>query len=97
MYDIAVDTIPPVITPLNEAVWEQNARVEFYLDDKETRMTSFRGTLNGKFVLFKYNRKERRLTFDFKQENVKRGTHKLKVVATDACGNSAVIEKSVKY
>ena len=97
VYDIAVDTIPPVITPLNEAVWEQNARVEFNLDDKETRMTSFRGTLNGKFVLFKYNRKERRLTFDFKQENVKRGTHKLKVVATDACGNSAVFEKSVKY
>ncbi len=97
VYDIAVDTVPPVLLPVNEAAWEQNARVEFNLDDNETKIASFRGTLNGKFVLFKYNRKERRLTFDFKQENIKSGTHKMKVVATDACGNTAVFEKSVKY
>ena len=97
VYDIAVDTIPPVLAPVNEAMWEQNAVVEFRLDDNETKPVSFRGTLNGKFVLFKYNRKERRLTFDFKQENIKSGTHSMKVVATDACGNTAVFEKDVKY
>ena len=97
IYDIAVDTVPPVLAPVNEAAWEQNARVVFDLYDNETRMTSFRGTLNGKFVLFKYNRKERRLTFDFKQENIKSGVHRLKVVATDACGNTAVFERSIKY
>ena len=97
VYDIAVDTVPPVLVPVDEALWEQNAKVVFTLDDKETKPTSFRGTLNGKFVLFKYNRKERRLTFDFKQENIKSGTHLMKVVATDACGNTAVFEKSIKY
>ena len=97
VYDIAVDTVPPVLKPVKEASWEKNAKVVFELDDKETKMESFRGTLNGKFVLFKYNRKERRLTFDFRQENIKRGTHKMKVVATDACGNTAVFEKSIKY
>ena len=97
VYDIAVDTVPPVLKPVKEASWEKNAKVVFELDDKETKMVSFRGTLNGKFVLFKYNRKERRLTFDFRQENIKRGTHKMKVVATDACGNTAVFEKSIKY
>ena len=97
VYDIAVDTVPPVLKPVKEAAWEKNAKVVFDLDDKETKMVSFRGTLNGKFVLFKYNRKERRLTFDFRQENIKSGTHKMKVVATDACGNTAVFEKSIKY
>ena len=97
VYDVAVDSVPPVLSPVNEAAWEQNARVVFRLDDNETKIASFRGTLNGKFVLFKYNRKERRLTFDFKQENIKSGTHKLRVVATDVCGNTAVFEKSVKY
>ena len=97
VYDIAVDTVPPVLVPVDEALWEQNAKVVFTLDEKETKPVSFRGTLNGKFVLFKYNRKERRLTFDFKQENIKSGTHLMKVVATDACGNTAVFEKSIKY
>ena len=97
VYDIAVDTVPPMLKPVKEASWEKNAKVVFDLDDKETKIASFRGTLNGKFVLFKYNRKERRLTFDFKQENIKSGTHKMKVVATDACGNTAVFEKSIRY
>ena len=97
VYDIAVDTVPPVLKPVKEASWEKNAKVVFELDDKETKPVSFRGTLNGKFVLFKYNRKERRLTFDFRQENIKSGTHKMRVVATDACGNTAVFEKSIKY
>lgn len=97
VYDIAVDTVPPVLKPVKEASWEKNAKVVFDLDDKETKPVSFRGTLNGKFVLFKYNRKECRLTFDFRQENIKSGTHKMRVVATDACGNTAVFEKSIKY
>ena len=97
VYDIAVDTVPPVLVPIGEAVWEQNARVVFRLDDNETKLASYRGTLNGEFVLFKYNRKERRLTFDLKQENVKSGTHMLRVEAIDVCGNKAVFEKSIKY
>ena len=96
-YGIASDTVPPVLKPVNEKNWMNNARLVFDLYDNETRVTSFRGTLNGKFVLFKYNRKDKRLTFDFKQENIRSGNHKLKVVVTDAYGNSTVFEKSIKY
>lgn len=96
-YSIAADTVPPVLKPVKEGEWMTNAKLVFDLYDNETRVTSFRGTLNGNFVLFKYNRKERRLTFDFGQENIRRGNHKLKVVVTDAYGNSTVFEKSIKY
>ena len=96
-YAVAADTVPPVLEPVGEKSWMKNARLVFDLYDNETRVTSFRGTLNGKFVLFKYNRKDKRLTFDFKQENIRSGNHKLKVVVTDAYGNSTVFEKSIKY
>lgn len=96
-YGIAADTVPPVLKPVNENGWMKNARLVFDTHDNETRVTSFSGTLNGKFVLFKYNRKDGRLTFDFRQENIRSGNHKLKVVVTDAYGNSTVFEKSIKY
>ena len=97
VYDIAVDTVPPVLKSVKESAWGQESKVVLMLDDKETKPTSFHGTLNGKFVLFTYNRKDRRLTLDLRQENIKRGTHQLKVVATDACGNTAVFEKEIRY
>ena len=96
-YAIGVDTVPPVLRPVNEKKWMKNAMVVFELYDDETRATSFHGTLDGEFVLFGYNRKNRRLTLDLQQENIKRGSHELKVVATDACGNSTVFEKSIEY
>ena len=96
-YAIGVDTVPPVLRPVGEKKWMKNARVVFEVYDDETRVTSFHGTLNGEFVLFGYNRKDRRLTLDLRQENIKHGKHELKVVVTDAYGNSTVFEKSIKY
>ena len=96
-YGIEADTVPPVLKPVNEKDWMKKAHLVFDLYDNETRVASFSGTLNGKFVLFKYNRKSRRLTFNFGQENIRRGNHKLKVVVTDAYGNSTVFEKNRKY
>ena len=96
-YAIGVDTVPPVLRPVGEKKWMKNARVVFEVYDDETRVTLFHGTLNGEFVLFGYNRKDRRLTLDLRQENIKHGKHELKVVVTDAYGNSTVFEKSIKY
>ena len=96
-YELSADTIPPVLKPINEAGWMADAKLLFSLSDGESSVSSFKGTLNGKFVLFKYNRKEKRLTFDLKQENIRRGDHRLKVVAVDAHGNRTVFEKDIKY
>ncbi len=96
-YAISADTVPPVLRPVNESGWMKKARLVFDLYDNETTVSSFRGTLNGKFVLFKYSSKERRLTFDFRQENIRSGNHKLKVVVTDAYGNETVFEKNIRY
>ena len=75
----------------------RNGRVVFTVSEKETSLKSFRGTLDGKFILFTYNSKNGRLVLDLKKENVCRGEHLLRLEAEDACGNKSVFEKRIKY
>ena len=63
----------------------------------DTYMNSFKGTLDGKFVLFTHNSKNSTLVLDCKQENVARGVHHLRLVVIDACGNETVYEKEFEY
>ena len=75
----------------------RHGNVMLAMSDKETSVRSFRGTLDGKFVLFKYSSKNGRLELDLKGEGVSRGVHQLRVEAVDACGNIRVYEKKIKY
>jgi hypothetical protein len=74
-----------------------NGKVVFAVSDKETSVKSFRGTLNGNFILFSYNSKNGRMELDLKKENVRRGKHQLRIEVTDACGNVAVFEKRIDF
>lgn len=96
-YEVAADTVPPRVVPVKEGAWARNARVVLSVADGETSIKSFKGYIDGEFVLFEYSSKNSRLTLDMKKEKVARGTHNLKVVVTDACGNEAVYEKNIKY
>lgn len=96
-YELAADTVSPVLKPLNEKMWGKNGRIVFSLADKETTISSFKGTLDGEFVLFRYSSKSGRLTLDMKEENIRRGAHELMVVAVDEYGNEAVFEKEIIY
>lgn len=96
-YEVAVDTVAPRLKPLNEKLWSKNGRIVFSLIDKETLVMRFKGTIDGRFVLFAYNSKDARLTLNLKKEKISRGVHRLKVVAIDAYGNETVYEKDIKY
>ncbi len=96
-YELAADTVAPRLVPVREAAWMKRGVVEFRLADNETAIKSFRGTLDGKFVLFKYSSKDSRLLFDLKEEKIRRGTYLMKVVATDMLGNEVVFEKKIRY
>ena len=96
-FEVAVDTVPPRLLPVRENRWIRNGRVVFAMSDKETSVRSFRGTIDGKFILFKYSSKNGRLELDLKGEGVSRGVHQLRVEAVDACGNIRVYEKKIKY
>ena len=75
----------------------RNGRVVLAGSERETSVKSFRGTIDGRFVLFSYSSKNRRMALDLSKENVVRGKHTLRLEVTDACGNKAVYEKNIDF
>ena len=95
-YEVALDTVPPQLVFVNEDRWQRTGRMAFTFAD-DTDMGSFKGTLDGDFVLFVHNSKNSTLVLDLKKENVARGKHHLRLSVTDTCGNEAVFEKEFEY
>lgn len=95
-YIVSADTVPPVIKPVNEKNWVRNGEVVFKLSDKGSMVSSYRGTLDGKFVLFKYSSMNRRLVLNLREENILPGVYELEVTVTDAYGNESIFRKTLK-
>lgn len=96
-YEVAADTLPPVVKPLGEKQWGKSGQIVFSLSDRETGLKSYKGYIDGRFVLFKYTAKSARLACDLRGEGVSRGRHNLRLVVTDGAGNETVIEKIFTY
>lgn len=96
-YEVAIDTLPPVVRPVGEKQWGRSATLSFYMSDGETGVKNYKGYIDGKFCLFKFSSKNVRLTCDLKAEGVSRGTHSLRLVVADRAGNETIIEKTFKY
>lgn len=88
-YTVAVDTVPPVVTPVNRAQWGRTGRIVFKAKDEETGIGSYRGTIDGKYALFgKLNSINGNLVCELDPKHVKRGgKHRVEMAVTDGCGN----------
>lgn len=82
-YTICVDTIAPKITPLGEATWKKRGVVTFRIADGETGIRSYRGRIDGRWVLFQYSSKNARLWCDLKAEGITRGKHTIEIEVED--------------
>lgn len=89
-YTVAIDTLPPRLTPIGQASWGRNGKIRFKARDMETRIISYRGTIDGKYALFgKPNAVNGYLEYRLDATRVKRGTeHRLEMIVTDECGNT---------
>lgn len=96
-YEIALDTVPPVVKPVNEKQWKRSGCLTFYIGDGETGVKSYKGYVDGEFKLFKFSSKNARLTCNLGSEGVSRGRHSLRLVVTDRAGNETVTEKIFTY
>ena len=91
-YTVAIDTVPPTITPINPRMWGRNGRIVLKAKDKETGIRHYRGTIDGKYALFGIpNSINGNLVYEIDPNRVKRGAkHELEMTATDICGNTTV-------
>ena len=90
-YYIKTDTVPPRIVPLNITdgkVLTNNPRISFKVSDNLSGLKSYRGTVDGKWILMEYDAKRALLwhTFD---ENTPAGNHHLQLVVDDMKSNTS--------
>ena len=96
-YMIKVDSIPPSINliDIEDSQWISNRdKLQIKINDKNSGISSYRGTLNDKWILLEYNPMKGILTYDF-NDNINNSEPKniLKVNVTDNVGNTKYLEK----
>ncbi len=94
---IMADTIPPRISPVVFAadMRRKNTMTFRILDNFAIAGTAdnftYRGTIDGQWVLFEFDKKRNRITYKF-DERVGKGKHSVRITARDDRGNEGVFE-----
>jgi hypothetical protein len=96
-YTIAVDTVPPAIKPINVAPNKNVSKqqnLSFKISDNLSGIQSYRGTLNGKWILMKFDAKSNLLVYTF-DDRIHQGKNSFHLVVRDAVGNESVYQASL--
>ena len=88
-YTVTRDLNPPKITPLDPNGWRNKKKISFRISDDLSGIASYRGEIDGKFVLFEYDSKNALITYSFDNERLHPGEHHLKFTVTDRCNNQS--------
>ncbi len=99
VFSLAYDSIAPRIKPLklqNGSTRKRGQRVQFFVADNTSGISSFKGKLNGKWILFEYDYKSGLLTHTLPAD-APLGTQMLSLEVEDEVGNqsSVVIQLSI--
>ena len=96
-YAVACDTTPPLIRPSDISRWREKKKISILITDNLSGISSYRGEINGKYALFEYDAKNALITYDFDDERLHPGYHRLKLTVTDRCGNKSTFEHSFTW
>ena len=94
-YVLVSDTTGPTISPVNfdDGKWiSSNKTLKIKIEDDLSGVSTYRATINGKFILTEYNYKTDVLTYDFDDNVVTETENNLKVIVVDNVGNSTTFE-----
>jgi len=96
-YTLARDSIAPKIQPLNFKPNQWLSKFKFIrikISDDFSGIKSYRGTINGEWVLFEYEPKRKELTYQFSDKIFNSTKHELRLEVEDNTGNKAIYETS---
>ena len=94
-YFLAKDSIPPKIKPINfkKNQWLSKSKfLKVKIEDDLSGIKSYEGEINGKWVLFEYEPKNKNLTYNFNDLKFKSGKQNLKLKVTDNVGNQSIFQ-----
>ncbi len=92
---LAQDTIAPKVRPINisEGKW-MNAQksIDFTISDDFSGISSYNGYINKNWILFDYDYKNARISYDFDGQFLQDGRNEFKLEVIDNVGNSTIFE-----
>lgn len=94
-FTLSQDTVAPKIISLNikkGSLMLKDVNFKFQISDERSGIDKINGFLNGKWILFEYDYKTKRIEHQLKPEFLAEGKNELKVVVSDNVGNSAIFE-----
>lgn len=96
---VAIDTVPPTLTPLSPAHWSRTGVIRLNVADSQTGLARYRATIDGKWTLMEYTSKNRQLTIRLSDSPLKKEglLHDLRITVTDGVGNTTTLERKVRY
>ena len=94
-FTLVLDAIPPKISIAKsiEGKWLSDKQsIQFTISDELSGIKSYNGYLNGKWILFEYDNKTKKITHNFSDGIVAEGANELKIIVMDNMGNSTIFE-----
>ena len=91
------DSVLPLIKSLSfkKGDWISNKNeIKFKILDKETGIKKYRGSINGKWVLFEYEYKKDEISYSFDQYYIKKSRNEVEIYVEDMVGNINILKTS---
>lgn len=89
------DTTAPKVKAVNitEGKWLSTQKsIDFTISDDLSGIASYNGYINGNWILFDYDYKKARISYDFNGQFLQDGRNEFKLEVTDNVGNSTTFE-----
>lgn len=96
-FKLESDETPPTVKPVNfyNKKWMSHADfLKVKIKDKDSGISTYRGTINGKFIVMQYDYKTHILKYDFRDNVVKKTENNLKIIVVDNVGNNTTFEST---